>query len=128
MKDIDIPSIARDRADHPPAPTVEQVDGPDPGVGIVDCPHCGKEHVHGISEDPLTHRTAHCPDRDIPGRSRGYLLMRPIRGLLGLPVRWWERGASPFRPAGDGVGLLRIAEKMHEIRQRREQDGEADNG
>lgn len=123
--EIDIPTIARDRADNPPAPTVEQEDD---GT-IAECPHCGEKHVHGVSGDPLTHRTAHCPDRDIPGRERGYLLMRPIRGLLDRAHRWWKAATDNLGFSGEGPGLLPIQDAIDEIRRERRQDGKgADNG
>lgn len=130
---IDIPSIARDKTpDGPEPPSLEAHDGPDPATVVTDpCPHCGERHVHGASDDPKSHRTAHCP-KDTPGRGLGYYLLRPLRGLLNLPLKWWRSRANDeardlgFRGSDDGVGLLLIEEKLDEIRQHRGQDREAD--
>lgn len=37
---------------------------------LIDCPHCGEEHVHGWGEG---HRVSHC-DTNVPGRERDYYL------------------------------------------------------
>ena len=38
---------------------------------FIDCPHCGREHIHGNGPG---HRVAHC---DAPGSSVGYVLVYP---------------------------------------------------
>lgn len=97
-------------------PRVEMHEGPDPGLGVTDpCPYCGERHVHGDDGEPMSHRAAHCDDKDIPGRGLGYYLLKPLRGLLGLPLKWWERedagsGELGFGEPGDRVpeGLIPV--------------------
>lgn len=79
-------------------PSMELHDGPTSGIGVTDpCAHCGEPHVHGITDAPISHRSAHC--EDAPGRGLGYFLLRPLRSLLNLPLRWWKT-------EGDGSGLF----------------------
>lgn len=131
--DFDIPTVAREQVpDGPEPPAVEAHDGPTPDtVTTGPCPHCGETHTHGRTDEPRSHRTAHCDDKTIPGRGLGYYLLRPLRGLL-KAVRWWEdesdQGVSNLGFDGDSVGLLPVLDREQEIREAREQCEEAGDG
>lgn len=78
-------------------PSVELHDGPTPRLGVTDpCPYCGEPHVHGLTDDPRSHRVPHCTDREARKRGGlGYFVLRPVRSLLGIALRWWQPSAVP---------------------------------
>ena len=84
-----------DRGEQVPA--VEQYDS-----GWVACPfNCTNEtHEHGLTDEPVTHRVAHCPGSKPQG---GYFLLRPLLSLLGA-VRWWKGSKPVTKPVTGPLG------------------------
>lgn len=85
-------------------PAVPQFDD-----GVIRCPYgCEAEtHTHGVTDEPLTHRVAHCAGGE---HGRGYYLLRPLAGHFG-GVPWWGSGPIPApvksRPGLTGLDIHR---------------------
>jgi predicted nucleotidyltransferase len=82
-------------------PAVRQYDD-----GTVRCPNGCSEgvHTHGVSDSMMSHRVSHCPAREKPEDDAGYMLLRPLPGLVGTELHWWEDAAQP--EPKDGPSLL----------------------